>query len=144
MTTIQHFLLAFDHKKDRLVEQVEFGSDASAATAAYSELERKYKDDVSVDVVLVGSDSLETVRVTHSTYFEGMSASLIDQALKAPRTPTERGAFPASAIGAVRWGSLRGREQHRRWGRSPRLLKIDSKAPVIGFPLIMWEVNGRS
>ncbi|MCW1250284.1 hypothetical protein ODZ83_08860 [Acaricomes phytoseiuli] len=82
MTTVQHFLLVFDHKQDRLIHQLEFGTDAVAATAAYAELERQYKEDLSIDIVLIGSDSIETVKVTHSSYFEGMAANLIDQALK--------------------------------------------------------------
>jgi len=73
MAQIQHFLLVFDHSKDKLVQVLPFGSDTAKATEKYGELERKYRDSMAIDIVLVGSDSLDTVRVTHANYFEGMS-----------------------------------------------------------------------
>ena len=54
-----------------------FGADADAATTAYRAAEIEYHDRPEVDIVLVGSDSLETVKVTHSTYFSG-AARLLD------------------------------------------------------------------
>lgn len=67
--SMKHFLLAFDHARNTLLVQREFGTDADHATEAYMELEREHRDNLNVDIVLVGSDSIETVRVTHSTYF---------------------------------------------------------------------------
>lgn len=67
---IRHFLLVFDHASAQLVADVEeFDTDARAATRRYEEVEAMYRDQASVDVVLVGSDSIETVRMTHSNYF---------------------------------------------------------------------------
>ena len=54
-----------------------FGADADATTA-YRAAEIEYHDRPEVDIVLVGSDSLETVKVTHSTYFSGAAARLLD------------------------------------------------------------------
>ena len=71
MTAVKHFLLRFDRAKDELVECREFGTDAESALTAYSELEREHWDCPAMDIVLIGSDSLETVKVTHSTYFSG-------------------------------------------------------------------------
>ncbi len=48
---------------------VESFRDEAAAAAAYSVREHEHRDDADVEVVLVGADSLETVRQTHSHYF---------------------------------------------------------------------------
>lgn len=69
MEAIRHYLLAYDHANGQLVIYEDFGTDAHAALDAYSALEKKYKDNLSMDIVLVGSDSIESVKVTHSTYF---------------------------------------------------------------------------
>jgi len=81
MSTIKNFLLVFDHAKNELLEQVDFGTDIDRATQAYAQMEEQYLDNHRVDIVLVGSDSLETVKVTHSTYFVDGARSLIDLAL---------------------------------------------------------------
>lgn len=81
MSAIKNFLLVFDHGKNELIEQVNFEEDVERATEAYSEMERKYRDNHRVDIVLVGSDSIETVMVTHSNYFAGTAGNLINAAL---------------------------------------------------------------
>lgn len=82
MSVIQHFLLVFDHRRDELVDQLYFGDDARAATVKYGELEKQFRDDAAIDIVLVGSDSIETVKVTHANYFSGMSKQKVDSALE--------------------------------------------------------------
>lgn len=81
MSAMEQFLLAFDHRNDRLVVERHFGTDTESATSAYRELEQQYRDDPLMDIVLVGSDSIDSVRVTHSNYFEGMSQRKIDAVL---------------------------------------------------------------
>ena len=73
MAAMRHYLLAFDHAKGELVTNEDFGTDVQKALDAYGELEQLHKDNLSMDIVLVGSDSIESVKVTHSTYF-GRSA----------------------------------------------------------------------
>lgn len=68
-SSINHFLLVFDHAKDQLVELEEYGHDSEQAMAEYAAMEKKFRDSHAIDIVLVGSDSLETVKVTHGTYF---------------------------------------------------------------------------
>lgn len=68
---IKHFLLVFDHDEGRLVETVEFGADGGRAVAAYSSKEAEFKDRPRIEIVLIGSDSLDTVRLTHANYFDG-------------------------------------------------------------------------
>lgn len=66
--TTRYFLLTF-RVADRSVNVEDFGADETAATDAYSRLEREVGDGGDVEVVLVGADSLENVRKTHSHYF---------------------------------------------------------------------------
>jgi hypothetical protein len=71
---IQHFLLVFDHEAGALVDLQEFGTDSDAAVAAYSAKEKDYEDRKMVEIVLIGSDSIETVKLTHANYFDGSVA----------------------------------------------------------------------
>lgn len=80
-SSIKHFLLVFDHSKDRLVHTEEFGGRVDAATSRYAELEDEYRDSASVDIVLVGSDSMESVKATHRTYFDGFQNASLDEAV---------------------------------------------------------------
>ncbi len=74
MAQIQHFLLIFDHEKGELLQSVEFGDDGDAALAAYGQAERDYNTQPRVEIVLIGSDSLATVELTHANYFDGTVA----------------------------------------------------------------------
>ncbi|MFL5797539.1 MAG: hypothetical protein ACJ77A_06350 [Actinomycetota bacterium] len=74
MSDIQHFLLVFDHGAGRLVEEIPFGSDGDRAVQAYAAKEREYGGKRDVEIVLIGSDSIETVRITHANYFDGTVA----------------------------------------------------------------------
>jgi hypothetical protein len=67
---IQHFLLVFDHGVGRLIHTREFGEDAEAALVAYASTEVEYGDRKNIEVVLLGSDSFETVKRTHANYFD--------------------------------------------------------------------------
>jgi hypothetical protein len=71
---IQHFLLVFDHQQGRLIEQENFGEDGTAAVTAYAAKEREFGGRDAIEIVLVGSDSIETVRLTHANYFDGTAA----------------------------------------------------------------------
>jgi hypothetical protein len=71
---INHFLLVFDHERGELVEVQEFGRDSDAAVTAYAAKERELAGRKMVEIVLIGSDSLETVRLTHANYFDGTVA----------------------------------------------------------------------
>ncbi|MGH8973861.1 MAG: hypothetical protein ACRD0C_11745 [Acidimicrobiia bacterium] len=71
---IQHFLLVFDHQQGGLIETHEFGEDADMAVTAYAAKEAEYRGRKLVEIVLVGSDSFETVRLTHANYFDGTVA----------------------------------------------------------------------
>lgn len=67
---IKEFLLIYDRANAKLLDTLEFGTDRDAALNAYGAYEQKFADDPSIEVVLIGSDSLETIRTTHPHYFE--------------------------------------------------------------------------
>jgi hypothetical protein len=71
---IQHFLLVFDHESGTLLREEHFGRDADKAVVAYGECEATYKDSRQIEIVLIGSDSIETVRLTHANYYDGSVA----------------------------------------------------------------------
>jgi vacuolar-type H+-ATPase subunit F/Vma7 len=66
---LQHFLLIYDLKAQRLIGQEEFDDGEEAATA-YAALERRYQGRDDLEIVLVGADSIETIKRTHAHYFD--------------------------------------------------------------------------
>ncbi len=70
---LKHFLLIFDHAVGQLLSHEEF-DDSTQALAAYEEAEARFDVPTRVEVVLIGSDSFDTVRETHANYFDGTAA----------------------------------------------------------------------
>jgi vacuolar-type H+-ATPase subunit F/Vma7 len=69
-----HFLLVYDLVGQQLMRQLEF-QDGDDAAAAYRELEREYQGRSDLEIVLVGADSIETIRRTHAHYFDQVASS---------------------------------------------------------------------
>jgi hypothetical protein len=73
---IKHFLVIYDPTTgDVAVEP--FGSDYDAAQEAYAKAEQESSargDDL--DIVLLSADSLDTIKQTHSSYFNGKGQQL--------------------------------------------------------------------
>ena len=67
---VQHFLLVFDHEQGRLIDLKEFGCDGDLAVSEYSAKEQELKD----RELIIGSDSLATVKLTHANYFDGSAS----------------------------------------------------------------------
>ncbi len=65
-----HFLLIYDLNLGRLIHQAEF-HDTEMAAAEYARLEHEHRGNRDLEIVLVGADSLETIKMTHGHYFEG-------------------------------------------------------------------------
>jgi hypothetical protein len=73
--SLNHFLLVFDHARAELVDLTDFGTDVKSAMSEYARLERQHMEQSdSIEIVLIGSDSLDTVKVTHANYFDGTVA----------------------------------------------------------------------
>ncbi len=75
---IKHFLVTRDPNEQKTTVE-EFGTDYDAAQNAYQKAERQAWG-TNLDVVLLSSDSLETIKRTHSSYFEPKS---LDELLSA-------------------------------------------------------------
>ncbi|WAX56208.1 hypothetical protein M6B22_16935 [Jatrophihabitans cynanchi] len=73
VSRIRQYLLVFDRELTRLVQVQEFGTDIDTALAEYDRLERENLGSPTIEIVLIGSDSLETVRVTHANYFDDLA-----------------------------------------------------------------------
>jgi hypothetical protein len=77
---IKHFLVAYDPATGK-TDVRSFGTDYDAAQAAYAEAERANADDERLDIVLLSADSLETIKQTHSSYFNGKSSPQLKELL---------------------------------------------------------------
>lgn len=71
---VKYFLVVYDYDAGRLVEVEEFGTDEARAVEAYDAKERELQgpssDASAIEVVLIGSDSRETLELTHANYFD--------------------------------------------------------------------------
>jgi hypothetical protein len=72
---IKHFLVTYDPATGE-TEVRPFGTDYDAAQTAYAEAERANGIEASLDIVLLSADSLETIKQTHSSYFNGGDSQL--------------------------------------------------------------------
>ena len=66
---IVYFLIRFDRAAGKQVDLQEFAN-SNEAVAAYTSEEEKYVDEPHMDIVLLGSSSIETVQKTHGNYFD--------------------------------------------------------------------------
>ncbi len=73
MTPIHHFLIVYDVARQRLLGADDLGDDMDAALEAYraSEQEQRERHDANIEIVLIGADSLDTIKQTHPHYFDG-------------------------------------------------------------------------
>jgi hypothetical protein len=73
----QYFILVYD-LTDRHVDVHEYGGNLEQANAAYSILEDQHASS-KYEVVLVGADSIDTIKRTHSPYFAtGTAAQVVE------------------------------------------------------------------
>ncbi|HSS43127.1 MAG TPA: hypothetical protein VLK37_11340 [Solirubrobacterales bacterium] len=72
---IKHFLITFDPSTG-LTAVRSLGTDYDAAQTAYAEAEEANGLGGKLDIVLLSSDSLATIKRTHSSYFRGGSSGL--------------------------------------------------------------------
>ena len=66
-----HFLLVYDRVRGVLAMEPAEYEDASTAAEAYEQAEWEYRLNSDIEIVLIGADSIETVRQTHRNYFAG-------------------------------------------------------------------------
>lgn len=68
MPIIHHFLIVYDRLNGVVLSRQEF-TDGVRAAGAYAEMESQHREEENLEIVLIGSDSIETVMLTHSNYF---------------------------------------------------------------------------
>lgn len=68
MSEPRNFLIFYD-RATRTAEVSDLGEDTMAALATYTEHERALLNRTDVEVVLIRSESIETLKRTHSSYF---------------------------------------------------------------------------
>ena len=75
---MKHFLIIYSHTQQSLLAapKVFPDSDVDSATGAYQEAEEEYRESTDVEIVLIGADSIDTVRQTHRHYFDAGSDRL--------------------------------------------------------------------
>lgn len=67
---IRHFLIIFDSEKQELIAARDVGIDRREAMEQYVASEQDYgMPRGRIQIVLLGAESLETVKQTHSQYF---------------------------------------------------------------------------
>jgi hypothetical protein len=70
MPPIHYFLIVFDSERQKLIEANDVGVDREIALRCYAKREQDYGMSRNrTQIVLVGAESLETVKRTHSQYF---------------------------------------------------------------------------
>ncbi len=91
MTTgpTNYFLLVYN-LATREVEIEEWHGDDVGAAARYSERERELQYNDDIEVVLVGADSLDTIKITHSHYFVKETGDLFEQLARELLAATKR------------------------------------------------------
>jgi hypothetical protein len=66
---IKHFLVIYDVEASQ-VQVKGFGTDYDKALLAYDKCEQDAHGRPNIEVVLLSAESLETIKRTHSSYFE--------------------------------------------------------------------------
>lgn len=69
-TPMQNFLIVYHHGGGGLLSAEGHGTNVDSALAAYAAAETRYRNQPAIEVVLIASDSLDTIRETHSNYFD--------------------------------------------------------------------------
>ncbi|WP_423920347.1 hypothetical protein [Candidatus Poriferisodalis sp.] len=75
--TTTHFLIVYDHQEREQLALKTY-TDSRSAVAAYNATEQDYEDRSHIEVVLLGADSEETIRITHPVYFQSGPLDPVD------------------------------------------------------------------
>lgn len=81
MAPDRYFILIYDIPS-RALQVEEFGPAYDRAADRYSELEDQHRSDDAIEVVLVGAESLDVIRKTHSHYFAEREDDLFSEFLE--------------------------------------------------------------
>ena len=77
---VHHYLLIYNRRAGEIIRHRSFGS-TDTALAARFEAEREFRNDPDVEIVVLGADSWDALKLTHSRYFKRVQ-ELADTALE--------------------------------------------------------------
>jgi hypothetical protein len=66
---VQHYLVIYNRRAGKIVRRQWFQT-SDTAMAARFEAEREFREEPDLEIVVLGADSWEALRQTHSRYFE--------------------------------------------------------------------------
>ena len=66
---MQHYLLIYNCRTGKIVRRRQFQA-SDTALAARFEAEREFRAELDIEIVVLGADSWEALRQTHSRYFD--------------------------------------------------------------------------
>lgn len=66
---MQHYLVIYDRRAGKIIRHRRFQAPNTALAARFA-AEREYRADPDVEIVVLGADSWDALRETHSRYFE--------------------------------------------------------------------------
>lgn len=76
---MKQFVIVFDRPRGEILEMVEFpATEREIALKELFEREDRFRGRHDIEVVMLGSDSVETLKLTHGRYFKGELARRID------------------------------------------------------------------
>lgn len=85
---MKHFLIIYDRTAAKLLELREFSdSERDAASAARLEADKRTKTQPNIEVVILTSDSLQTIKKTHAGYFKTIQELILDMMAELELTP---------------------------------------------------------
>ena len=67
---MNHYLVVFVRSSSRVLRHQSFSDPSKALEARFAE-ERKHRGEASIEVVVLGADSWDSLRRTHGRYFKG-------------------------------------------------------------------------
>lgn len=84
-----HYFLLIYNRAHRHLQTVQEFADRDEAGRAYVAAERAAQGDVGLEIVLIGADSLDTIRRTHGQYFDAPDgrSKYLDAARIGPASP---------------------------------------------------------
>jgi hypothetical protein len=77
---VEHYLVIYNRRAGEIVRRQTFQSSDTAMAARFM-AEREYRAEPDIEIVVLGADSWEALRKTHSRYFERVQ-ELAESALK--------------------------------------------------------------
>lgn len=66
---LRHILIVYDLESRQLLQAKDLGEDGERAASVYSECESRHRDDPSMEIVLIGAESMAIIEQTHAQYF---------------------------------------------------------------------------